>query len=231
MLLDTLSSPDPQEPNIPQTNADPWSDVFETDLPILSETLVRRDEETPFREHSDVPRLQTIHSNAGYRDGITDAKGRYLQAGFDEGYGLGGEIGRAVGWILGSLEGVVAAASSTQSGRKRGHATVISASSSVDADANQSEDWTEYKKIQDQAKEALLHAKRDLDAGRVFGEEYITDEGVWKWDVKDEDFVFKDIAMKHPLLMRWRKDTSAILKELVDLSSPNRLPKTEERNI
>lgn len=59
---------------------------------------------------SDMPRLEREHVTAGYRDGVTAAKGNSVQDGFDEGFSLGAEIGKRVGEILGLLEGIHEAA-------------------------------------------------------------------------------------------------------------------------
>ncbi|KAK5663790.1 hypothetical protein OQA88_4222 [Cercophora sp. LCS_1] len=64
---------------------------------------------TELNEPSDLPRLQQAHSTAGYRDGITAAKASTVQAGFDEGYGLGATIGLRAGELLGLLEGIASA--------------------------------------------------------------------------------------------------------------------------
>lgn len=58
-----------------------------------------------------MPRLQQEHETAGYRDGITAAKATSVQAGFDEGYGLGATIGLRAGELLGVLEGLANAVS------------------------------------------------------------------------------------------------------------------------
>ena len=55
---------------------------------------------------SDIPRLRSTHSTAGYRNGISIAKERSLQPGFDEGYSLGAVFGLRIGYILGTLEGL-----------------------------------------------------------------------------------------------------------------------------
>src|ERR1700761_7278498 len=120
MLIDSLSSAELNDQDLETiparetSNAELWDDVFESHY-TTAESLPL-DISQPDRQVSDVPRVQAAHTTAGYRDGIAVAKAEYVQAGFDEGYGLGGEVGRAVGWILGALEGLVATASS---GRKR----------------------------------------------------------------------------------------------------------------
>lgn len=57
-------------------------------------------------EPSDIPRLRSEHSTAGYRDGFGVGKAETMQRGFDEGYSLGAVIGLRVGNILGILEGI-----------------------------------------------------------------------------------------------------------------------------
>ena len=72
------------------------SDIF-SDSPPTSPTA-----EYP----SDIPRLRSTHSTAGYRAGISTSKERSLQPGFDEGYSLGAIFGLRVGYIHGTLEGL-----------------------------------------------------------------------------------------------------------------------------
>lgn len=54
----------------------------------------------------DAAKLRSVHSTAGYRNGISESKTAKLQQGFDEGYVLGAEIGALAGRILGVVEGV-----------------------------------------------------------------------------------------------------------------------------
>lgn len=58
-------------------------------------------------DHSDVPRLRSLHITNGYREGIALSKESHIQAGFDEGFSLGGEVGQKVGYLLGVMEGIV----------------------------------------------------------------------------------------------------------------------------
>lgn len=60
-------------------------------------------------EPSDMRRLQSEHTTAGYREGVTVAKAASVQAGFDEGFGLGATLGLSAGEIVGVLEGLAAA--------------------------------------------------------------------------------------------------------------------------
>jgi Essential protein Yae1, N terminal len=215
MLLESLSTPE-QEPTLhTHSTVDPWLDDFESDPPLTGAGISARPDEA-FQEHSDVPRLQAIHSNAGYRDGIAEAKGKYIQAGFDEGYGLGGEIGRACGTILGILNGIVAG-SSPRSGRKRGHVTIVSGISSNDSQQN-----PELERIHNSARSALAQAKKELAVESVLGPEYLTKDGVWMWEVEDEQALFADVATKHPLLVRWRTQVDAIMTEYLELDIPSK---------
>lgn len=59
---------------------------------------------------SDINRLQTEHTTAGYREGITVSKEKSLQDGFDEGFSLGATVGLKAGQLLGVLEGIAEAA-------------------------------------------------------------------------------------------------------------------------
>lgn len=61
-------------------------------------------------EPSDVPRLRSQHSTAGYRDGIAHGKSTSVQGGFDEGYRYGAAVGLGVGYLLGILDGIIAQA-------------------------------------------------------------------------------------------------------------------------
>lgn len=65
-------------------------------------------------EISDIPRLRAQHSKAGYRDGIAQGKNLSVQKGFDQGYRIGARWGCCVGFIVGVLEGLVAACLKTR---------------------------------------------------------------------------------------------------------------------
>jgi hypothetical protein len=55
---------------------------------------------------SDIPRLRTTHTTAGYRDGAALARGAAVQPGFDEGHLLGAAIGIRAGYLIGVVEGM-----------------------------------------------------------------------------------------------------------------------------
>ena len=50
-----------------------------------------------------------MHVTAGYRDGIAVAREKAVQGGFDEGWILGAALGMRAGYVLGVMEGIVAA--------------------------------------------------------------------------------------------------------------------------
>ncbi|KIW88714.1 uncharacterized protein Z519_10760 [Cladophialophora bantiana CBS 173.52] len=56
---------------------------------------------------SDIPSLRRQHMTDGYREGLSVAKARVMQRGFDAGYPLGVELGLRVGKVLGVLEGII----------------------------------------------------------------------------------------------------------------------------
>ncbi|CAF9903771.1 MAG: Essential protein Yae1, N terminal [Alectoria fallacina] len=84
----------PPSPSSPTNNH--LSDIF-SDSPPNSPTTA---------DPSDIPRLRSTHSTAGYRAGISTSKQRSVQPGFDQGYSLGAVFGLQVGYILGVLEGL-----------------------------------------------------------------------------------------------------------------------------
>ena len=91
----------PTPPSTPPSPSSPittncLSDIF-SDSPPASPAKA---------DPSDIPRLRSTHSTAGYRAGITTSKEQTLQSGFDEGYSLGAFFGLRVGYILGALEGL-----------------------------------------------------------------------------------------------------------------------------
>lgn len=65
---------------------------------------------------SDLPALRRQHVTAGYREGLSIAKAKTIQAGFDAGYPLGVELGLTVGRVFGILEAIIAA--TEKSGRE-----------------------------------------------------------------------------------------------------------------
>lgn len=95
-IFDDIFSASPPRPSClsldSETNTDALADSLST---------------SHLQERSDIPRLQSQHSTAGYRDGITASKGKFIQEGFDEEFPLGAELGMKSGWIIDVLEYVV----------------------------------------------------------------------------------------------------------------------------
>jgi essential protein Yae1 len=160
---------------------------------------------------SDVPRLRAAHEAAGYREGISASKARYVQAGFDEGWVLGAEVGYAVGFVLAALEGVVAA---------------------VEKNGTQDGDGCEGKGAGDEGGEEggkelaglAAQARRELEGGGVFTGEWFDEEGVWRWEMDrvgegrgaEEHFSLQDIAMAHPLVKKWMGEVDRISLSLTE---------------
>ncbi|KAF9776177.1 hypothetical protein IL306_005675 [Fusarium sp. DS 682] len=144
-----------------------------------SPTEHRHDDQPGITHPSDIRRLQTEHTTAGYREGITVSKESSLQAGFDEGFSLGASVGMRAGQILGLLEGINEAVRGLN-----------------DADSS---------KIAELAKQA----NQELSTQALFTSEYWSEDGTWKYKVTPaagaEDVVFSDVADAHPLLRKWTK--------------------------
>ncbi|OAA45066.1 ABC1 domain containing protein [Metarhizium rileyi] len=127
---------------------------------------------------SDIRRLESEHTNAGYREGITVAKESNIQSGFDEGFSLGATIGLRAGQLLGMVEGI------------------------ADAIESQSNEATET------AQKLLNEARDDLSTAKIFSAEYWAPDGNWNYDVTAEDgdeILFPDVAASHPLIQKWNK--------------------------
>ncbi|KAL7947940.1 hypothetical protein V8C42DRAFT_342931 [Trichoderma barbatum] len=133
---------------------------------------------------SDMRRLETEHTTAGYREGISAAKERTVQAGFDEGFSLGATIGLAAGQLLGILEGIEDALKSRLSGR---------------AD-NEDEEATAASKL-------LAEARDELSVLKIFSSDYWAPDGNWTYDVREanegDHVLFPDVAKAHPLIRKW----------------------------
>ncbi|KAH7158016.1 hypothetical protein B0J13DRAFT_186472 [Dactylonectria estremocensis] len=136
---------------------------------------------------SDMRRLQTEHSTAGYREGVSVAKESSMQAGFDEGFSLGASVGLKAGQLLGVLEGI------TDAVRGRDDPDAV------------------------RAGELLVEAREELSIGTIFKPEYWAEDGNWKYEVPppqgQDEVLFPDVADAHPLIQKW----SAIVDEQVAL--------------
>ncbi|KAI0838117.1 hypothetical protein F5Y06DRAFT_62744 [Hypoxylon sp. FL0890] len=127
----------------------------------------------------DTRRLQTQHTTEGYRDGIAVGKAESIQAGFDEGFSVGAHVGLKAGRILGLLEGVAGAL------KESGHHSST------------------------RIEQLLSDAKSDLNTDSIFSEQYWTPDGSWRYRVKGSEdnskVSFEDLALKHPVIMKWNK--------------------------
>ncbi|CAM1502165.1 Fc.00g041490.m01.CDS01 [Cosmosporella sp. VM-42] len=125
---------------------------------------------------SDINRLQTEHTTAGYREGITAAKESHIQVGFDEGFSLGASVGLKAGQLLGLIEGI--------------------------AEAVHDREDEESAKVT----KLLGEAQGELSAGTIFSPEYWAEDGNWKYEVEAKDgdeAVFADVADAHPVIQKW----------------------------
>ncbi|RSL66079.1 hypothetical protein CEP54_003937 [Fusarium duplospermum] len=91
----------------PQASNDALDDVFGSGP---SSPTAEHHHDESVSHPSDINRLQTEHTTAGYREGITVSKEKSLQEGFDEGFSLGATVGLKAGQLLGVLEGIADAA-------------------------------------------------------------------------------------------------------------------------
>ncbi len=167
---------------------DDFDDVFGSEPP--SPTFSHSDPVAEDRQHgggnveySDIPRIKEKHETEGYRDGVTKGKAETVQAGFDEGYGLGAVLGLKAGNILGMLEGI------------------YNALRCVEGDS--------LKEERVRMEGLYTAAQGELDTRGIFGREWFGEDGIWKFDVPGEaegkEVVFDDIAAAHPLVQRWEK--------------------------
>ncbi|KAK8071041.1 hypothetical protein PG997_011244 [Apiospora hydei] len=173
---------------------DPLDDVFGSDSePHHDEVAGAEARET---HPSDMRRLQTEHSTAGYREGITAAKAQSIQVGFDEGFSLGATIGLKAGQLLGYLEGIAGAlrASSNGSG----------------GDPNHSPASALYAK-----------AQTELAAEAIFGEQFWNPDGTWNYEIApgatgeqhSDSIMFEDVANAHPAITKWTKVVGDLLDQ------------------
>ncbi|KAF2163070.1 hypothetical protein M409DRAFT_26516 [Zasmidium cellare ATCC 36951] len=146
-------------------------------------------------EHSDIPRLRSIHVTNGYREGIAVSKEKHIQAGFDEGYSLGGEIGVKVGWYLGVLEGTSQAV-----GRLEGDS---------------------HGELKDEVQKTYVEAQEALKMEKLLGPEFFGPDGIWLYEVPGQDdegselqVTFADVAARHPVLVQWRETVEGIASKV-----------------
>lgn len=143
---------------------------------------------------SDLPSRQRNLDTDAYREGLSAAKGQYVQEGFDEGFSLGAEIGLLVGRVLGTLQGVTTAL--------KGH---------------DKQKWAEVHEL-------LQRANSELAIEKVLGTEWVDVEGIWKWDIEgqkgDEEVTFQEVARNHPVVAAWLRTVEDLAQRwIVDLEA------------
>ncbi|KAI1497922.1 hypothetical protein F5X99DRAFT_395351 [Biscogniauxia marginata] len=153
---------------------DHLGDVFGLDTDLPEQSVPHGNIEISL----DSRRLQTQHTTEGYREGITVGKAESIQAGFDEAFGLGANIGLKAGQILGLLEGLAAARHGRDTDNHSAHADQL-----------------------------LLDGRNELKTEVLFDEEYWEPNGNWKYHVRspkgDDQIVFEHIASEHPVILKW----------------------------
>jgi hypothetical protein len=234
---------------------DPFEDVFESDQPPRTATSALDDQTSSSsntdhppsaaaaaaaasrsgfstNEVSDVPRLQAIHSTAGYRDGVSTAKEKFLQEGFDEGFALGAELGRIVGHLLGAVEAAHAALekagriSAAVDDAQDGRAAAVAAAAAASSDGSLSRivDAGLLARVAD----LLEKAREELSLAHVFGQAHFDRDGIWTYAVEndaapsssaspeneDETVTFARVARAHPIVLEWTRHLDALAAEL-----------------
>lgn len=194
--LSPSSPPESYPPSSPHydNNSNNFDDIFGSapSSPSLLPSSVARGNTEP----SDIPRLRSAHSTAGYRDGLTTSKGTTIQEGFDEGFSLGATIGLRVGVILGTLEGIWSAVSKSEKAATSGRPLATEADVDLgSADTSQTEG--------ERLKGLVIKARNGLRTESVFGTEYWGADGIWTYDVKEGDGGWNDVVDAHPLIQAW----------------------------
>ncbi|KAI5917261.1 hypothetical protein F4810DRAFT_62713 [Camillea tinctor] len=134
----------------------------------------------------DSRRLRGQHTTEGYREGITAGKAEYIQAGFDEAFGLGAHIGLQCGQLLGLLEGLVAALRGRGAGSAQAEQLLRDARGELSTDAVFGEAYWEVNGNWKYAVVGLEETHSDDDK-----------------HYEQEIIVFEHIAAAHPLIMKW----------------------------
>ncbi|PKX91754.1 Yae1 family protein [Aspergillus novofumigatus IBT 16806] len=88
----------------PQGNS--LDDIFGSSPPHENEKISQQPP-TQAAEPSDLPSLRRQHVTAGYRDGVSAAKGEHVQHGFDAGFPVGAQLGMRAGTVIGIIEGLL----------------------------------------------------------------------------------------------------------------------------
>lgn len=137
-----------------------------------------QDHHIPDATHpSDMRRLQTEHTTAGYREGVTVAKEQSIQEGFDEGFSVGASVGLKAGLVLGMLEGI--------------------------AEGVRGADAPSIKELLSKAKSEL--AVESVFGPEFWREDGNWKFEVPGKNGDGEEVVFEDVAEAHPLVSKWMK--------------------------
>lgn len=170
----TLSLPT-QQVNDPPPAENPLDDVFEADsAPPNANAETGAGRSFTSSDHSDIPRLRSIHITNGYRDGLSESKPRFVQQGFDEGYALGAVLGFRSSWLLRVLESILG----------RHH---------QDADSNVS---------LDEARRDL--AVSSIFSRDYFDQDGVWTFPVQGRDDDDDDVDFERVSLAHPMIAKWQ---------------------------
>ena len=194
---------------------DPLDDVFGSDGNDAAEDLMATGASHP----SDMHRLRTEHTTAGYREGVSVAKEKSIQAGFDEGFSLGATIGLKAGQLLGMLEGIVEA---------------VKSHNGTDGSDVGGNDVQAFDKL-------LADARGELSKGKIFSAQYWAPDGNWTYEVREpkdgEEIVFSDVAAAHPLIRKWTETVDEQIKRwnidvsLLDDDSAARLESASDDHV
>lgn len=64
-------------------------------------------------------------------------------------------------------------------------------------------------------RELLATAQKELTIEQLFGQEWIDEEGIWKWEVKgeEEEVTFREVAAQHPVVKKWSETIEALAEK------------------
>ncbi|KAF2229538.1 hypothetical protein EV356DRAFT_510813 [Viridothelium virens] len=215
----TIPNPQPidQPPESRSTEDNTFADIFD------SSPLDASQNSAPVAEPSEIPRLRSTHINAGYRDGISSSKVRYVQDGFDEGYSLGATIGLKAGFVLGVAESLMKALGRRRLIVRKGLSSTTTATFGSSQVSDGKQEHSRLKQREDlehkrgkmlvEAEAVRAEASKELAVPSLFGRQYFGEDGVWTYDVpgKEEEVTFVEIADAHPLIEKWTK----VIRDLV----------------
>lgn len=126
----------------------------------------------------DIQRLHTMHTTSGYREGLATSRETSVQSGFDEGHLLGAAVGIRAGYLQGLIEGL-----------ERG--VVLD---------------TVEASVRDTLTGHLRSLKCELQLQKLLGEQFIAQDGTWKWDISSvsdgQAATVGFIANQHPVIVK-----------------------------